>query len=135
MQKIKNWLYRFMYGRYGHDSLNITIIVVAMLVSIISSLFFKSSTISGVIFYALFLLSFFRMFSRNIAKRQAENRLFRNFTRPIRARFNLIKMRLKDKDRRYYLCPKCKSTVRVPKGRGKVEITCPKCHTEFTKRS
>ncbi len=124
-----------MYGRYGSDQLNMAILVAAVLVSLTNSIltvFLRESTVySGivapilsVIVYGLLIYSFFRMFSRNIYKRQRENR-----------RFTQLWMRLKDRNNRYFRCPNCKQTVRVPRGRGKICIRCPKCGEKFTRKT
>lgn len=128
-------LRRFMYGRYGSDQLNMAILVAAVLVSLTNSVltvFLREPTVySGivapilsVIVYGLLIYSFFRMFSRNIYKRQRENR-----------RFTQLWMRLKDRNNRYFRCPNCKQTVRVPRGRGKICIRCPKCGEKFTRKT
>lgn len=124
-----------MYGRYGSDQLNMAILIAAVLVSLTNSVltvFLRESTVySGivapilsVIVYGLLIYSFFRMFSRNIYKRQRENR-----------RFTQLWMRLKDRNNRYFRCPNCKQTVRVPRGRGKICIRCPKCGEKFTRKT
>ena len=124
-----------MYGRYGSDQLNMAILVAAVLVSLTNSGltgFPRVSTVySGIvapilsgIVYGLLIYSFFRMFSRNIYKRQRENR-----------RFTQLWMRLKDRNNRYFRCPNCKQTVRVPRGRGKICIRCPKCGEKFTRKT
>ena len=124
-----------MYGRYGSDQLNMAILVAAVLVSLTNSVltvFLRESTVySGivapilsVIVYGLLIYSFFRMFSRNIYKRQRENR-----------RFTQLWMRLKDRNNRYFRCPNCKQTVRVPRGRGKICTHCPKCAEKFTRKT
>ena len=111
------------------------ILVAAVLVSLTNSVltvFLRESTVySGivapilsVIVYGLLIYSFFRMFSRNIYKRQRENR-----------RFTQLWMRLKDRNNRYFRCPNCKQTVRVPRGRGKICIRCPKCGEKFTRKT
>ncbi len=128
-------LRRFMYGRYGSDQLNMAILVAAVLVSLTNSIltvFLRESRvyssivapILSVIVYGLLIYSFFRMFSRNIYKRQRENR-----------RFTQLWMRLKDRNNRYFRCPNCKQTVRVPRGRGKICIRCPKCGEKFTRKT
>ena len=73
---------------------------------------------------ALLILSLFRCFSRNTYKRYNENR-----------KFLLLIDRVKDRTHRYYTCPKCRQTVRVPKGKGKIAITCPKCREKFVKKT
>ena len=124
-----------MYGRYGSDQLNMAILIAAVLVSLTNSIltvFLRESgvyssivaPILSVTVYGLLIYSFFRMFSRNIYKRQRENR-----------RFTQLWMRLKDRNNRYFRCPNCKQTVRVPRGRGKICIRCPKCGEKFTRKT
>ena len=126
---------RFMYGRYGSDELNIALLIAAVAVSLSNtflSLFLRISVVyTRVISPILYLLmlallgySLFRTFSRNIYARQKENRWFK-----------LRWERLRDRKNRYYSCPKCKQTVRVPKGKGKISIHCPKCGEKFIKKT
>ena len=75
-------------------------------------------------YWPFMILSLFRCFSRNTYKRYNENR-----------KFLLMIDRIKDRDHRYYTCPKCRQTVRVPKGKGKISITCPKCREKFIKKT
>ena len=74
--------------------------------------------------YATLIITLVRCFSRNTYKRYQENR-----------RFLLLVDRIKDRNNRYYTCPKCRQTVRVPKGKGKIAITCPKCREKFIKKT
>ena len=126
---------RFMYGRYGSDELNIGLLVTAVIVSLLHSiltLFLGSSRIFATIvspllyLLVLALLGFdlFRTFSRNIYARQKENRWFRQ-----------LWTRIKDRKNRYFLCPRCRQTVRVPRHKGKIAITCPKCKERFQRRT
>lgn len=126
---------RFMYGRYGSDEFNMLLLVTAVVVSLLNSVltFFlhNGATYALVISRILYLLtllllgfSLFRTLSRNIYARQKENRRFRQ-----------LWMRLRDHKNRYYRCPKCKQTVRVPRGKGKISIRCPKCGERFTKKT
>ena len=79
---------------------------------------------------------YFRMFSRNLAKRHAENQKFLNFRYERTVGWNRFKKRTAQrKDYRFFKCPSCKQRVRVPRGHGKIEITCPKCRTCFVKKS
>ena len=134
-RKIGAALRRFMYGRYGSDQLNMAILIAAVLLSLINSIltvFLRSSQvysaiiapILSVVVYGLLIYSFFRMLSRNIYKRQRENR-----------RFTQLWTRIKDRNNRYFRCPNCKQTVRVPRGRGKICIRCPKCGEKFTRKT
>ena len=127
MAKIRDWFKRFMDGRYGTDKLNMTILGVGVALCIIS-LFFGNLPIVSLILttlsYGLMIWAIFRSFSRNTYKRYEENR-----------RFLTVIDRIKDKDHRYFDCPKCRQPVRVPKGKGKIAITCPKCKEKFIKKT
>ena len=137
MNKFSLWLHQaggrlsasfrsFMSGRYGSDRLNMAILCCGLAASILSSLFrnLTMRTIFWALSYALMIWAIFRALSRNTYKRYQENR-----------KFLLIFDRLKDRNNRYFDCPKCRQTVRVPRGKGKISITCPKCGTQFIKKS
>lgn len=125
---------RFMWGRYGYDDLN-RVLMITALVCMVLSLF-----PGGHIFYLIagvaMAYSYFRMFSRNIAKRSRENQWFMNKTAKVRKLFGK-KEREWQQSRQYhiYKCPKCRQKIRVPRGRGRIAITCRKCGTEFIKKS
>lgn len=134
-RKLGAALRRMMYGRYGSDELNMLLLILAVLVSlcnaILSSIFTQSevfvrwiSPSLSLLMLGLLAVNLFRCFSRNIYKRQQENRRLRNFL-----------TRLKDRSHRYYRCPSCRQRVRVPKGRGKISIRCPKCGNKFVKKT
>lgn len=129
-----NWLRNFMYGRYGTDQLSYALIGLYFILSIIAG--FSRRTVFMFIAYIPIIYFFFRTFSRNIYKRQEENYKFLQFWNPIKSKImqqvNLIKG---SKTHKYFKCPNCKQTVRVPRGKGKIRITCPKCRTEFVKRT
>ena len=116
---------RFMAGRYGHDRLNITMLVVGCVLCFVQ-LFVPAGVdvVLTILSEALLILSLLRCFSRNTYKRYNENR-----------RFLLLIDRIKDRSHRYYSCPKCRQTVRVPRGKGKIAITCPKCREKFVKKT
>ena len=122
--KLRSALQRFMAGRYGTDKLNMAILCTGLVFSLLAS-FMPGAAIKLVcttIAYALMFLAIFRSLSRNVYKRYEENR-----------KFLLFFQKLKDKDHRYYNCPRCRQQVRVPKGKGKISITCPKCREKFIK--
>ena len=116
---------RFMAGRYGNDRLNITLLAVGCVLCFVQ-MFVPSGAgfVLTILSEVLLILSLFRCFSRNTYKRYNENR-----------KFLLLIDRIKDRDHRYYACPKCRQTVRVPKGKGKIAITCPKCREKFIKKT
>ena len=124
--KIQAGLYRFMSGRYGTDRLKVVILCVGVAASIIYA-FLQGSWVGQIFFvlsYALMILAIWRSLSRNINKRYQENR-----------RFCLMLDRVKDRKNRYFLCPRCRQTVRVPRGKGKIMITCPKCKEKFQRKT
>lgn len=123
-----------MQGRYGVDQFGRTLFWATMICLIIS--FFVRTNV----FYALALLllvySYFRMFSKNHAKRYAENQRYLALTAGVRKKFaSWKKTRAQKKTHHIYRCPGCKQKIRVPRGKGRIAITCPKCHKEFIKNS
>lgn len=134
IEKIKYALYRFMRGRYGNDKLNNFLFIAALIIMVLNMFLFKNMIISFII-YALLGILVFRSYSRNIQARRKENNAFLNFTKPIRKRMEVIRKNQSDKSHKYYICPSCSQIVRVPKGRGTIEITCPKCKNQFTKKT
>lgn len=125
-RSMKDGLRRFMTGRYGSDKLNITILTVGVVLSIIA-LFFPvglPKLILMLLCYALMFWAIFRMLSRKAYKRYQENRKY----------LQMIQ-RLQDRKHRYYDCPRCRQQVRVPKGKGKISISCPKCKEKFVKKT
>ncbi len=124
---MKDKLARFMTGRYGVDALSKFMLYIAIGCMVIGMIF-RNSIFDGFAIILL-LIGYFRMFSKNIQSRYNENIKYWN----IRNRFlNIFKMR---KTHHIYKCPSCKQKIRIPKGKGKIEITCPKCRTQFIKRS
>ena len=126
MGKIKQAFLRFMMGRYGSDKLNMWILGTGVILSLIS-IFIPILAVNlalSVASHVLLIWAIFRMFSRNTYKRYQEN-----------CRFLAMLERIKDKNHKYFRCPKCRQQVRVPKGKGKIMITCPKCKTKFQKKS
>lgn len=136
---MKDKLNKFMQGRYGVDSFARFTLVVA-LVAIIISIFFPSGNRVGALFDTIGLLmllyTYFRMFSRNIQNRYAENEKYLSVTANLRQRFQREKgMMNQRKTHHIYSCPGCGQKIRIPRGKGRIEIECPKCHTKFIKRS
>ncbi len=126
---MKEKLYRFMMGRYGNDTLNYVLLGTYIVLSFFKGFFFK---IIGII---LFGIALYRCFSRDIWKRRSENEKFLQSTKPIRQQIKAMTNNFKDKQRKYFVCPSCHQVVRVPRHRGKIEITCPSCRKHFTRKS
>ena len=135
---------QFMQGRYGNDDLN-RFLMKIILAAFVLSLFTGRIVFGGVvslsrIFYwialALLIYCYIRMFSRNIYKRAEENRWFLNKTSNMRGFWSNRKYKAQQmKNYHIYKCPACGQKIRIPRGKGKICITCPKCRHEFEKRS
>lgn len=134
-----NWLRRFMYGRYGNDQLSTFLFVLYIIVFVFEMIFRRTSAgpVLMAVSYVIILIYFFRCFSRNIYKRQAENRKFLALWNLVKNYFKYIKRRIQERNgvNKLFRCPKCHQTIRVPKGRGRIAITCPKCRFEFIKKT
>ncbi len=135
-----NWLRRFMYGRYGNDQLGNFLFGVFIVLFIFQTIFRRMPTVYTVLLfvgYAVILVYFFRSLSRNIYRRQAENQKFLRLWNPVKNYFKFWHRRIKERNgvHKLYRCPKCHQTIRVPKGRGKIAIRCPKCRFEFIKKT
>ncbi len=131
---MKEKVQRFMMGRYGFDELSKIYLGVTIVLMIVSM--FVNSSLLYILSLALLVYCYYRAFSRNIAKRQQENQKFLNFRYNSVVKWNNFKKRqAQKKTHRFFKCPQCKQTVRVPKGKGKICITCPKCRAEFIKKS
>ena len=123
---MRKFLHRFMIGRYGPDHLSIALIILAFILSLLNAFLWYAPLLY--ISYFIFGLTIFRMLSRNITRRRAENDKFIRYWWPIKTKIGKIIQKIKDKRKYKYLkCPTCKSTLRVPKGKGKIRITCPVC--------
>ena len=124
--KISAGLRQFMTGRYGTDKLNMYILGTGVIICLITMLipWVMVDLVLSLLSYVLLFWALFRTFSRNTYKRYQENR-----------RFLLFLDRLKDREHRYFSCPKCRQQVRVPKGKGKIAITCPKCREKFIRKT
>ncbi len=127
-----NWLRKFMYGRYGTDQLSMTLIVISLILSLLAPVFKLPSSI----FLVLLFIAYFRVFSKNINKRYRENQKFLETFKPITSRFNKLKRRMKSrKNYKYFRCRNCKQEIRVPKGKGKIRVTCPNCGEKTIKKT
>ena len=129
---IRNFLQRFMYGRYGSDALSFFLLgcyVVLYLISYLADL-----PALYLVADVLLLWGFFRILSRNYERRRAENAAFLGFLSRTGANRRARRARRQDKEHRYYRCKQCGAIMRVPRGVGKIEITCPKCGAKLTKK-
>lgn len=121
-KKIGDAMRRFMYGRYGSDQLGMFLLGLGVVLCLLSS--FRVLYFLGVIAFVPLFFAMFRMYSRNIYKRRQENQKFLQLLAPLR-----------DRQNRYFKCPRCRQSVRVPKGKGKIMIKCPACGERFSKKT
>ncbi len=130
---------RFMYGRYGNDQLNNFILIVALAVGLLSMFFRGTLNIALYVLQVMLLgLWALRAFSRNHYGRRKENMGFLALRNKARPWFNCVSAffkRLADRQHKYFKCPQCKSRLRVPRGRGNITVTCPRCKNRFDKKS
>ncbi len=122
----------FFRGRYGNDNLNRFLLIVVVVLTFIYVI--SKWLVFDVITMALMAYIIFRMMSRNYSKRAAENKKYMELSEPVRIFINNLRPASKIPNK-VFSCPECRQKLRVPKGRGKIEITCPKCRKNFVKRS
>ncbi len=130
-------LSRFFAGRNGMDNLSILATALALLL-LVAAGFCRGP--ASLILWALSVLvlgyGYFRILSKNVAKRMRENNWYLQRTRGIR---NALRSRLERfrqrKTYKFYKCPSCKTLLRVPRGKGKIQITCRKCGNRFAKKT
>lgn len=131
---MKEKLIRFMYGRNGVDSLGKFVLAISIIVMLLAG--WTDSLILSYLSWIGIIYLYFRMFSRNIYKRSSENQWYLNKTYKIRTFFYRQKnLLLQRKTHHIYKCPTCRQKIRVPRGKGQIEIRCPKCNTRFIKKS
>ena len=125
MNKFRQWLQKFMTGRYGSDKLNMVILGTGVILALISLFIPAPANLAlPIIYYGLTVWALFRCFSRETDERFEENR-----------KFLLFLDRIKDRDHKHFTCPRCRQPVRVPRGKGKIAITCPRCKERFIRKS
>ena len=130
-RKLGNAIARFMYGRNGMDQMNVVLLRVYLVVFAAQMVFSLvkvriGAVICEILLWPLMVLILFRMFSKNLCKRQAENGKFMNWLWSVKNKNAGAKARHADKDHKYFTCKQCKAICRVPVGKGKIIITCPK---------
>ena len=164
-QRINDAYRRFMTGRYGSDQLSRFTLLLALIMLVLNMIFRSRTSVFSWLVWIFLILTYFRMFSKNIRKRYNENtrflqlkdkvtgklrggrrggtgdsvkdsyRYYQNAYDNARSSGNPNSTMRSDKEHRIFRCPNCDKRVRVPRGRGKIEITCPHCGNKFIKRS
>ncbi|MCR4694462.1 MAG: hypothetical protein K5773_03960 [Pseudobutyrivibrio sp.] len=144
MNNFRFRLAQFFAGRTGVDAIGRTATVTALILMLVTMI--TGSNIAYLLAMACLVYSIWRMFSKNYQKRYAENQRFLTKTAGIREFFRKNFVKLKnlpakikyDRQQRkiysIFYCPSCKQKLRAPRGRGKIQVTCSRCHTQFIKK-
>jgi DNA-directed RNA polymerase subunit RPC12/RpoP len=123
-----------MYGRYGSDGLGLALIIISIALSVVTM--FIPVPFIGLVSLAPLFFCIYRMFSRDISRRQRENYTFRRFCYKVKGFFTGFKSRTAQRKLyRFYACPHCGQKVRVPRGKGAIRVKCPKCGAKFSKKT
>ncbi|MDD4716105.1 MAG: hypothetical protein PHT34_06145 [Oscillospiraceae bacterium] len=126
------WLSQFMAGRRGVDPLTFGLLIVGFIFSQLS--YHTGFLLFTILFYLVMLYCLFRVFSRNLPRREAENQAFLRLIHPFQNMImRFVRRRRERQFHRFFKCPHCKEHLRVPRGKGKISITCPRCGTQFIK--
>ena len=124
---------RFMQGRYGNDKLGQAMLVLALICMVLSMFRIPLVSTVGLV---LLILVYYRMFSRQISKRAAENQKYLTLEWKVRAKLQKRKQAVaQNRTHRIFRCPNCRQKIRVPRHRGRIAISCRKCGTEFIKKT
>ncbi len=130
---MKEKFVRFMQGRYGVDQLNRFLMIFAVVLMVFSAF---GADLCYLLAILVMVYAYYRMFSKQIYKRSVENQKYLQYQWKVKACLAKHKSELQQrKTHHIYKCPNCKQKIRVPKGRGRIAITCRKCQHEFVKRS
>ena len=130
---IRNAIHRFMYGRYGNDPLNLFLIILYLIIYLIFT-FTRMEFLYWVTLVLVFI-SLFRLLSRNAPARRKENAQFMRVAGPVIQWYRFQRTIHRDKDHRYFKCPNCGQQLRVPRGKGKITVTCRSCGASFQENS
>ena len=130
---IRNAIQRFMYGRYGNDQLNLFLMGLYLLLYLIFLLVRLELLYWASL--ALLAVTIFRLLSRNGVRRQAENVRFMRLAAPVLSWLRLLRAIRRDKEHVYFKCPSCGQQLRVPRGKGKITVTCRGCGASFQEKS
>lgn len=130
---LRSKLQRLLYGRNGPDQLSLSALWAGMLLWTV----YLFTSLLPLYFLALLLMgySLFRVFSRRVERRRGENARFMALLRPLRRRLSALNCRMRDREHRYFRCPNCGQQMRVPKGKGRIQVTCRSCGITFEEKS
>ncbi len=130
MQRIRAFMSRLTYGRYGSDQLGKAILYASIILLFLSFALgirlFQTLSIAG------YAWAIFRIFSRNTAKRHAENALYLQKTGKLRTEIRQARVRFRNRRQyKYFRCPSCRIRMRLTRGCGEKSVTCPNCKNVF----
>ena len=130
---IRNALQRFMYGRYGNDQLNMVLVLLSLALYLVFAV--TSWTFLYAVSFMLMAVALFRCLSRNYDRRRAENGKILSLVQPVTRWYRLRRTIRRDKDHCYFKCPNCGQQRRVPRGKGRITVTCRGCGASFQEKS
>ncbi len=130
---IRNAIQRFMYGRYGNDQLNLFLMGLYLLLYLV--FIFTRLELLYMVSFGLLFVVLFRLLSRNMERRRVENARFMRAAGPVISWIRLRRNMHRDKEHVYFKCPSCGQRLRVPRGRGKITVTCRSCGASFQEKS
>ena len=136
--RITGALSRFMYGRNGPDQLNLALLAVCVVLAVLRVPFSTRSVpwrVLDALSWVLLVVYMFRLFSKDLDRRRAENARFLSWWQPVSSRVTGAWRRRRDKDHKYFTCKNCGAICRVPAGKGRIRITCPKCGSQIEGKS
>lgn len=132
---MKQKLYQFMYGRNGFDQFSRALVWAALILLLIDLILGSTGFLYG-IGLVVIIYGYFRVFSKNLAKRRAENAKYIAFRNKFTSGWRNWRERVRQrKDYCFFRCPSCKSMLRVPRGKGKIRVTCRKCGNAFERKT
>lgn len=130
---------KFMYGRYGNDQFNLFIIIISLVFWLLGVIFKGTAgLIFGLLQFIFLVWWALRAFSRSHYRRRQENAAFMRICTPVKNKLGAVPKffkRVMDRKHKYFKCPLCKSRLRVPRGRGNITVTCPRCKHSFDEKS
>ena len=127
------WLNKFMQGRAGGDQLSFFLLFISILITFAGRI--SGLAVIELISYLPLFFGVFRIFSKNISQRRMENYKFMIRISPLYKRFHRLLVRRNSKTHKHMRCTACKTTLRLPKGKGKIRITCPTCRARFIRKT
>ena len=134
MKQLAQKLQQFMAGRYGNDEFTLFLSIAGLILGLLAN--FKYLGFLYYIGAILIFFSLFRTLSKNYNARRKELNWYLLWSAKPKAEIKLLINRIQEREtHKYFKCKKCKAVLRVPKGRGKIEITCPKCSAKVIKKT